>query len=148
MIGIERWEGGVWQTQELLLAKGRLESDDCSGQTDCYNRTPTGTLSWCTLFELWNSGQISDVSHLRIFGCKRYMHIPHDKHHKLNTKAVEVTLVGYEPGSKGYRLWDKHTHSLRLSWDVTFDESMFPFKQGDEPRPALESPAPVICKPP
>ena len=30
MIGIERWGGGVWQTQELLLAKGRPERDDWS----------------------------------------------------------------------------------------------------------------------
>jgi hypothetical protein len=89
-----------------------------------YNRSPTRTLSWRTPFELWNSGEIPDVSHLCIFGCKGYMHIPKDKRHKLDPKAVEVTLVGYEPGSKGYRLWDRRTHSFRLSQDVTFDESI------------------------
>ena len=87
---------GVWQTQELLLAKGHLKRDDCSGQIDCYNRTPIRTLSWHTPFELWNSGQIPDVLHLHIFGCKEYMHVPHNKHCKLDAKAVEVTLVGYE----------------------------------------------------
>src|SRR5216684_607549 len=33
-------------------------------------------------------------------------------------------LVGYEPGSKGYQLWDKHTHSVKLSRDVTFEDRM------------------------
>ena len=44
-----------------------------------YNRTPTRTLSWRTPYEIWNSGQVPDVSHLRIFGCKVYMHVPDDK---------------------------------------------------------------------
>jgi len=113
-----------------------------------YNRSPTRTLTWHTPYELWNSGQIPDVSHLRIFGCKGYMHVPSDKRCKLDAKAVKVTLVGYEPGSKGYRLWDRHAHSLRLSRDVTFDESVFPSRQGDEPCPQPTSPAPLSAPAP
>jgi hypothetical protein len=118
-----------------------------------YNRSPTRTLSWRTPFELWNLGEIPDVSHLHIFGCKGYMHIPKDKRHKLDPKAIEVTLVRYEPGSKGYQLWDKHTHSFRLSRDVTFDESTFPSLQSDEPHSGPVSPvhlparAPIIPSP-
>jgi hypothetical protein len=118
-----------------------------------YNRSPTRTLSWRTPFELWNLGEILDVSHLHIFGCKGYMHIPKDKRHKLDPKAIEVTLVRYEPGSKGYQLWDKHTHSFRLSRDVTFDESTFPSLQSDEPHSGPVSPvhlparAPIIPSP-
>ena len=59
-----------------------------------------------------------------------------------------VVLVGYELGLKGYQLWDRHTHSLRLSWDVTFDESVFPFLQGAKPHPAPESPAPISAQAP
>ena len=113
-----------------------------------YNRSPTRTLTWHTPYELWNSGQIPDVSHLRIFGCKGYMHVPSDKRRKLDAKAVEVMLVGYEPGSKGYRLWDRHAHSLRLSRDVTFNESVFPSRQGDEPHPLPTSPAPLSAPAP
>ena len=54
-----------------------------------------------------------------------YMYVPADKWHKLDAKAVEVMFVGYEPGSKGYQLWDKNTHSVHLSVDVTFDENSF-----------------------
>ena len=53
------------------------------------------------------------------------MHVPADKHWKLDAKVLPVVLVGYKPNSKGYRLWDKNTHSVHLSKDVTFDESSF-----------------------
>ena len=67
-----------------------------------YNYTPTHTLKWQTPFEIWYSGKVSDVSHLCVFRCKGYVHVPADKHCKLDAKAIEVTLVGYNPGSKGY----------------------------------------------
>ena len=54
------------------------------------------------------------------------MHVPADKWCKLDAKATEVMFVRYEPGSKGYRLWDKNTCSVHLSRDVTFNESSFP----------------------
>jgi hypothetical protein len=69
-----------------------------------YNRSPTRTLKWHTPFEVWYSGKVPDVSHLRVFGCKGYMHVPTDKRRKLDAKAIEVTLVGFEPGAKGYQL--------------------------------------------
>jgi hypothetical protein len=40
------------------------------------------------------------------------MHVPADKHRKLDAKATEVTLIGFEPGAKGYQLWDKQTRSV------------------------------------
>ena len=101
-----------------------------------YNRSPTRNLQWRTPIELWSAGHVPDVSYLCVFGCKGYMHVPADKRHKLDAKAIEVTFIGYESGSKGYRLWDKRTHSVHLSRDVTFDESSFPSLSGDEPSPA------------
>jgi hypothetical protein len=107
-----------------------------------YNRTPARTIKWRTPVETWNPGKVPDVSYFHVFGCKAYMHIPADKRCKLDAKAIEVTLVRYEPGSKGYRLWDKHTHSIKLSRDVTLDESCFPSQQGTE-TPLLNSPIPI-----
>src|SRR6266404_1438524 len=75
------------------------------------------------------------------------MHVPADKHHKLDAKAIEVMFIGYEPGSKGYRLWDKCTRSVHLSRDVTFDESSFPSLQGAEPYPTPMSPPHTIIIP-
>ena len=107
-----------------------------------YNRTPSRMLKWRTPVETWKPGQVPDVSYFRVFGCKGYMHVPADKRRKLDAKAIEVTLVGYEPGSKGYQLWDKHTRSVKLSRDVTFDESCFPSQQGTE-TPSPDSPIPI-----
>jgi len=100
-----------------------------------YNRSPSRTIKWRTPHELWYSGKVPDVSHLRIFGCKGYMHVPADKRRKLDAKALEVTLVGFEPDAKGYKLWDSQTRSIRLSRDVTFDESSFPSYKGAETHP-------------
>ena len=68
------------------------------------------------------------------------MHVPADKYHKLDVKAIEVMFIRYESGSKGYRLWDKCTCSIHLSQDVTFDKSSFPSLSGDEPCPAPTPP--------
>ena len=97
-----------------------------STATHIYNRTPIRSLQWRTPHEAWNAGHVLDVSYFQVFGCKAYMHVPADKWRKLDAKAIEVTFVRYESGSKGYRLWDKNTHSVHLSRDVTFDESSFP----------------------
>ena len=74
-----------------------------------YNRTPTHTVGWRTPHELWNVGHIPDVSYFRIFGCKAFVHVLEDKRKKLDPKAIEMTLIGYEPGSKGYQLWNPST---------------------------------------
>ena len=119
-----------------------------SAAVHIYNQSPTRSLKWRTPHEIWNAGHVPDVSYFRIFGCKAYMHVPADKRRKLDAKAIEVTFIGYESGSKGYRLWDKRTRSVHLSRDVTFDESSFPFSSGKEPCPAPTPPAvPVIAVP-
>ena len=109
-----------------------------------YNRSPTRVLSWRTPYEVWNSGQVLDVSHIRTFGCKVYMHIPADKRGKLDVKVSEVTLVGYESGAKGYRLWDRQARTLRLSRDVTFYEGVFLFHQSAEPHSEPVFPVPSV----
>ena len=115
-----------------------------SAAVHIYNRSPTRSLKWRTPHEIWNTGHVPDVSYFRIFGCRAYMHVPADKCRKLDAKAVEVTFIGYKSGSKGYRLWNKHTCSLHLSQDVTFDESSFPFLSGDEPCPTPTSPPNLV----
>jgi len=59
--------------------------------------------------KLWNVGHISDVLYFHIFGCKAFVHVPEDKQKKLDLKAIEMMLIGYEPGSKGYQLWNSTT---------------------------------------
>src|SRR5258707_2988243 len=44
-----------------------------------------------------------------------------------------MTFVGYETNSKGYRFWDKATHTVVLSRDATFDETVFPHRPSPPP---------------
>src|SRR6267378_7325319 len=73
--------------------------------------------------------RVPDIDYLRVFGCKAYVNVPKKKQsHKFKLQSLEMTFVGYEPNSKGYRLWDKNTQTIKVSTDITFDESSFPGK--------------------
>ena len=94
---------------------------------------------------MYSGGKIPDVSYFRVFGCKAYVHILKDaRQNKLQPKAKVMVFVGYEPGSKGYKFWDKDSRSIVVSRDVTFDEKSFPNKEPRvDPRVAPEANAPV-----
>jgi len=62
------------------------------------------------------------VSFLRIFG---YVgHVKNTKPHlgKLQDRSTPMVLLGYEEGSKAYRLYDPKRGKVVISRDVVFDE--------------------------
>ena len=79
------------------------------------NRSPAKAVDGMTPFEA--------VSHLRVFGCKAYAHVPKDECGKLDSKASECILVGYGEETKGYRLYDPNKRRICFSRDVSFNES-------------------------
>ena len=85
------------------------------------NRCPTKALSGMTPFEAWFEEK-PDLSHLRTFGCEAYTHIPDVKRRKLDSKCEKRIFVGYQLGTKGYRLLDPNTDIVILSRDVIFHE--------------------------
>ena len=85
------------------------------------NRTPTTSVHIITPEEAW-SGRKPDLSHLRIFGCVCYVHIPSELRSKLDAKSEKCVFVGYSLEQKGYRCYNPITKELRVSRDVTFDE--------------------------
>ncbi|KAJ9510619.1 hypothetical protein QJQ45_027503 [Haematococcus lacustris] len=58
-----------------------------------------------------------DLSGLRVFGCRVWLHVPDHQRSKLQAKSVEGLFIGYEPGSKAYRpgrQWEhKQQHQLQ-----------------------------------
>jgi hypothetical protein len=100
--------------------------------TACYlqNCSYTLALDNTTPFELWTSIK-PNISHLRIFGCKGFFHIPDEKRTKLEVKSTPCIFVGYsEPlGIKGYRLYNPETHRIFSSRDVIFEEDSLLSKQ-------------------
>jgi hypothetical protein len=141
----ERWNCTILDKARAMLHSAGLSLGfwECAVDTavHTYNRTPTRTIGWCTPHELWTDGHVPDVSYFRIFGCKAYVHTTEDKRKKLNPRSIEMTLIGYEPGSKGYRLWNSHTRSIVLSCNVTCDERSFPYKEIGQTTVAPSKPA-------
>lgn len=85
------------------------------------NRSPTIAVRNKTPEEVW-TGRKTDLSHLKVFGCKVYMHIPDQKRTKWDPKSKELIFVGYCEESKGYRLIDPSNGELHRARDVVFFE--------------------------
>ncbi len=67
------------------------------------NQCPTKALESRTPQEAWTSRK-PDVSHLRVFGCKAFVHIPYEKRRKLESESKPCVFLGYCEGTKAYRL--------------------------------------------
>lgn len=65
-----------------------------------------------------------EVSHLRIFGCPVYIHVPKDKRTKLEPSGKKGIFVGYSETSKAYRVYIPGQSQIEVSRDVTFDEEI------------------------
>jgi hypothetical protein len=63
-----------------------------------------------------------EVSHLKIFGCPVFIHIPKEKRNKLDPSGKKGIFVGYCEVSKALRIYIPSQHHIEISRDVTFDE--------------------------
>jgi hypothetical protein len=61
-----------------------------------------------------------DVSHLKVFSCKAFAHIPNEKRSKLESKSMPCVFLGYYEGIKAYRLMCVETKRIIKSRDVVF----------------------------
>ena len=61
-------------------------------------------------------------SHLKIFGCEAFVHIPKENRTKLDDKSIKCIFLGYADEDFGYRLWDPVKHKIIRSRDVIFNE--------------------------
>ena len=68
------------------------------------------------------TGKKPEVSHLRIFGCPVYVHIPKEKRNKLDPSGKMGIFVGYCEVSKSFKIYIPRVHHMDISRDVTFDE--------------------------
>jgi transposase InsO family protein len=50
-----------------------------------------------------------DVSHLKVFGCIAYVHVPNKEISKLDPKAEKCIFIGYSSEQKGYRCFNPST---------------------------------------
>ena len=84
--------------------------------------SPTNKLELQTPFESFY-GYKPRISHLIIFGCRAFAHIPKDDRRKLDVKSIECVFVGYCDDHKAYKLFHPSSHRLIASRDVVFHEN-------------------------
>jgi hypothetical protein len=68
------------------------------------------------------SGTRPDVSHIRIWGCVCYCHVPSEKRTKLDPTTVKGILVGYNEVSKDYIIYVPTRRKVIVCRDVQFEE--------------------------
>ena len=94
------------------------------------NRSPTSHLKDITPYECWYKEK-PDVSNIKVFGCKSYVHIPDQKRGKLDKKSIPCIFVGYPDNSKGYKLYNPESKQMVRSRDIIFLEDNFNHKLDD-----------------
>jgi hypothetical protein len=85
------------------------------------NRLSHSALGFKTLEEMFSEKK-PEVSHLKIFGCPVFVHIPKEKRTKLDPLGKKGIFVGYCEASKAFRVYIPGYHHIEISRDVIFDE--------------------------
>ena len=96
--------------------------------TACYiiNRAMLRPLLEKTPYELMK-GRAPNISHLRVFGCKCYVHNNgKDQLGKFDLRSDEATFLGYSSTSKAYKVLNRRTNKIEESIHVKFDEHSIP----------------------
>lgn len=85
------------------------------------NRAPMRALCGVIPYEAWH-WRNPDVSYLRTFGYTTFVKKVGPGDTKLSDRAAPMVFVGYEDGSKVYRVYDTATHKLHVTRDFVFDD--------------------------
>ena len=85
------------------------------------NISPTKSVKDRVPEKAW-SGKCSSISHLIIFGCVAYAHVPEETRRKLDDRSQKCIFVGYSEEYKAYRLYNPITKKYVISRDVVFKE--------------------------
>lgn len=115
-------------------------------RTACYliNLSPSVPLDGDIPERVWSGKDVS-YSHLRVFGCKAFVHVPKEKRTKLDDKAIPCIFLGYGNDEFGYRLWDPINKKIVRSRDVVFceDKTLADFEKEEEPQNTHIVPDPI-----
>jgi hypothetical protein len=122
---VERMNLTLMEKERCMLSGVRLGRElwaEVVG-TACYlvNKSPSSTLNDKTPHEVW-TGKKPSLTHLKVFGCEAYVHVPKENMSKLDKKVEKCIFIGCKDGIKGYKLWNPETKKVVYSRDVVFRE--------------------------
>ena len=121
----ERANRTIVETVRSMLADGKLEkhfwAEAVNTAVYLRNRSPTVAVEGKTPHEAL-TGKKPQAQALRVFGAQGYAHIPKEERRKLDHKSRKCIFLGYEQGTKGYRLYNPDTGKVFISRDVILDE--------------------------
>lgn len=84
---------------------------------------PTNTLKIKAPLEVLYNKPLN-LSHLKVFGCLCYVHIPSKKYDKNDPKAERCVFLGYSNVSKGYKCLNPRAKQKFITRDVQFLENI------------------------
>ena len=85
------------------------------------NLTPCVPLEFDVPDRIWSNNEIS-YDHLRVFGCKAFVHIPKDERSKLDAKTRPCVFIGYGQDELGNMFYDPVHKKLVRKRDAMFME--------------------------
>ena len=85
------------------------------------NRAPTRSLVGRTPYEAWYGVKLA-VHFLRVFGCVAHVKVTKPNTGKLDDRSWKMVLIGYEEGSKAYRVLDPTANHVHITRDAVFEE--------------------------
>ena len=85
------------------------------------NRSPTHSVDGMSPFEAWH-GRRPNVHFMRTFGYVAHVKVVKPGAKKLDDRSKPMVFLGYQQGSKGYRVYDPIDKRVHVTRDVVFDE--------------------------
>ena len=107
----------------------------------CYliDRSPLVPLGFDIPEIVWTGKDVS-YSHLKVFWCKAFVHMPKEQRSKLDSKSTPCIFVGYGDAKFGYKPWDPKEKKMIRSRDVIFheNENLADFEKTEKPKAMVE----------
>ncbi|XP_022679612.1 uncharacterized protein LOC111256233 [Setaria italica] len=104
-----------------MSVPGRFWGEAVTTAVFILNRAPTRALNDKTPHEAWY-GRKPAVHFLHTFGCVAHVKVAGGHLRKLDDRSTTMVMIGYEPGTKAYRLYNPATDRVHVSRDVVFQE--------------------------
>eukprot|EP00253_Pinus_taeda_P026028 PITA_26028 len=121
----ERKNRTIMDMAKSMLKEKHLPNDYWAEVVHCatyiLNRCPKKAVMNRVPKEAW-SGRKQRVTHMKVFGCVAYAHIPDQLRKKLDSKGEKCIFIGYNEESKAYRLYNPSTKKFFVSRYVQFIE--------------------------